>query len=328
MVNPLTDHPSDFKPFVSIVVPVYDGQDTIQACIESLLNQDYDPGQLEIIVVDNNSTDQTCEIVQKYPVKILHETIQSSYAARNRGAFESKGEIIAFTDSDCVPASNWIKTLISPFQSDPSIGGVGGRVLSTEPQSDVEEFLSSIDLFGFYSTDSTFLPTLLTNNCAYQRMVFLKENGFNSNLFTAGDVDLSWRIQLNQGSQVAYNLEAYVYHKQRSTVKSMARLFRRYGYSEIILDTIYKNHQGYKRTPSRQIAQMGRQVWAIIIYIRSIIYRGLSWKMKKKSRQYAIKPLFLLIRESSVLWGKLLAIWTTRFFIVNPTSRRMNILNG
>lgn len=68
----------------------------------------------EIIMVDNNSTDSSVELVRKYPrIKLLSEQRQGSYAARNRGVAASKGTIIAFTDSDCVPSRNWLKEIES-----------------------------------------------------------------------------------------------------------------------------------------------------------------------------------------------------------------------
>jgi glycosyltransferase involved in cell wall biosynthesis len=90
-------------PFVSIIVPVYNGSRTIDALLTSLLALDYPPDQHEILIVDNKSTDDTRQRIQRYPVTLLEETeIQGSYAARNRGIEAAQGEILAFTDADCV----------------------------------------------------------------------------------------------------------------------------------------------------------------------------------------------------------------------------------
>jgi glycosyltransferase involved in cell wall biosynthesis len=101
------------RPSVSVVVPVYNGASTIGACLEALLAQTYDPALTEIIVVDNNSTDGTPDLVARYPVALLHERdIQTSYAARNRGVAHAGREIVAMTDADCVPEPDWLAQLI------------------------------------------------------------------------------------------------------------------------------------------------------------------------------------------------------------------------
>src|SRR6476646_11757769 len=96
----------DAKPLpkVSVVVPVYNGEETIKTCVESLVGLDYPRDRFEVLIVDNKSTDGTRRVVEKYPVTLLQEAaVQSSYAARNLGVARSSGEIIAFTDADCVP---------------------------------------------------------------------------------------------------------------------------------------------------------------------------------------------------------------------------------
>src|SRR3990170_3006911 len=97
-------------PKISVIVPVYNDAQRIGKCIESLLQQTYPHEKYEVIIIDNGSTDETREVIKKYPVKLLIEDkIQSSYAARNKGIKNAKGEVIAFTDSDCIPGNDWIE---------------------------------------------------------------------------------------------------------------------------------------------------------------------------------------------------------------------------
>ena len=93
----------------TIVIPVFNMADTIGRCLESITALDYDPEAFEVIVVDNMSTDETREIVAKFPVKVLEEKVfQSSYAARNTGIAAARGKLIAFTDADCVVDRAWL----------------------------------------------------------------------------------------------------------------------------------------------------------------------------------------------------------------------------
>ena len=97
-------------PFISIVIPVYNDEKNICKLIESLKEMNYPKELIEIIVVDNNSNDRTKYFLKKYNIKYFKENkIQSSYAARNKGIENASGEIIAFTDSDCIVTTNWLK---------------------------------------------------------------------------------------------------------------------------------------------------------------------------------------------------------------------------
>ena len=85
---------------ISVILPVYNAEQTIGPCIESLLDQDFPKDQCERIVVDNNSTDGTKDRIQRYNVNCTVESeIQTSYAARNRGIREAVGEVLTFIGS-------------------------------------------------------------------------------------------------------------------------------------------------------------------------------------------------------------------------------------
>jgi len=97
---------------ISVIVPFYEDRGHIRGCIEALLSQDYPQQKYEVIMVDNNSTNGLVEIVKQYPrVKLLSEMKQGAYAARNRGIGEAAGEIVAFTDADCLPDRAWLRCI-------------------------------------------------------------------------------------------------------------------------------------------------------------------------------------------------------------------------
>ena len=103
----------DALPFVSVVVPVYNEEQWIEECLRSLLAQDYPPDRYEILVIDNNSTDQSARLAARFDrVRLLHEPQQGDFAARNRGILESRGEILAFTDSDTAPRPEWLRSIV------------------------------------------------------------------------------------------------------------------------------------------------------------------------------------------------------------------------
>ena len=108
---------------VSVVIPVYNEEKRIKNCLDSLMKQEEKPD--EIIVVDNNCTDKTIEIVKKYKdIKIIKENKQGMIPARNKGFNNAKNEIIAKCDADTVLPPNWIKNIKDDFFQDPSLIGI------------------------------------------------------------------------------------------------------------------------------------------------------------------------------------------------------------
>jgi glycosyltransferase involved in cell wall biosynthesis len=113
----------------SVVVVTKDRPELLDRLLESLTRQSLTPD--EVLVVDNNSTASYAEVLQKHqhrlPLRCVVETTPGIAAARNRGIRESTGEIILFTDDDCVADPSWVENIVKPFYRDPHIGAVGGE---------------------------------------------------------------------------------------------------------------------------------------------------------------------------------------------------------
>jgi len=113
---------------ISVIVPFYNAEKYIVDSVEALLLQNYPPKHYEIIMIDNNSTDSSAAMVQRFPrIQLLMEKKQGAYAARNRGIQHAKGEILAFLDSDCKPPPTWLQA-IAAAMSNPRIGIVIGKI--------------------------------------------------------------------------------------------------------------------------------------------------------------------------------------------------------
>ncbi|MBA3723803.1 MAG: glycosyltransferase family 2 protein [Candidatus Levybacteria bacterium] len=108
---------------ISIVIPVYNEEKYIGACLESLLKQS-EPAD-EIIVINNNSTDNSVKIIKTFPVRLLHEKKQGMTFARNRGFNDAKYEIIARTDADTILPLNWVKRIKKAFIDEKVIAVTG-----------------------------------------------------------------------------------------------------------------------------------------------------------------------------------------------------------
>ncbi len=116
--------PNDKSLTLSIVIPVYNEQNHMKACLDAIVTQTVKP--LEVIVVDNNSTDGSMAIAQKYNlVRILKEPIQGRTVSRNRGFNAARGDIIGRIDADSIVMPGWVERVLDDF-SDSSIDGVAG----------------------------------------------------------------------------------------------------------------------------------------------------------------------------------------------------------
>lgn len=232
-------------PYVSVVVPIYNGVADLPDLIGCLLAQTYPQELVEYLLVDNNSSDRTAATIQlaaaNFPgqVRLLSENqIQSSYAARNTGIRAAKGEILAFTDADCRPQPQWLESLIQPFvKSD--IWLVVGEIMALPGKSLLEQYADRQDTLSQKHTLShSFCPYGQTANLAVRRQAFEKIGLFRPHLTTGGDADFCWRLlQQNVGWEFAP--QAVVLHRHRTTFKELQSQWRRYGRSNRYLHELH-----------------------------------------------------------------------------------------
>jgi len=131
-VTELRPDPAAADPFVSVIVPVYNHRKALALCLEALEAQTYPRDRHEIIVVDNASEDALAPVLREYPrVRVVTEATPGSYPARNRGLAVARGEVIAFTDADCVPSPDWIASGVHALRRSPDSGVIAGRIRLT-----------------------------------------------------------------------------------------------------------------------------------------------------------------------------------------------------
>ena len=206
--------------FSSIVIPTYNRSSSLLNTLNSLIKQSIAPSDFEIVIVDDGSTDDTRAIVSKfkrenrsYSIQYLHQQNGGPASARNLGVRHAKGQIIFFTDDDCIVPRRWVETYLKKYCQYPEIVGVGGWMVTAKKSrslfSDylfVKNFLVYPLLPSLYLRDheiisnnplwslSTFAYN--TGNVSYKKSVFEEVGGFREEYKTPGreDNDLAFRI--------------------------------------------------------------------------------------------------------------------------------------
>lgn len=171
------------KPLVSVIIPVYNSADTIRFVVEAAARQTYPESRVEIIVVDNNSTDGTKEALAGLSVQYVFEARRNRSRARNVGAAHASGDFLAFLDADCVVPVNWLESLVQSLDAH-WLGAAQARVQRRGEPMPSREFRA-----GHY-----FLPYLDSCTLLVRRSAFDAATGFNEELNRAVDMDFSFRV--------------------------------------------------------------------------------------------------------------------------------------
>lgn len=157
-------------PVVSVIIPVYNDPERLKTCLQALEEQTYPKDSYEVIVVDNGSDESIESIVTEFKqARASFEAHRGSFIARNKGISLARGDVIAFIDSDCIPAPDWIERGVANLLRVPNCGIVGGKVE-----------------FFFQDSDHPTVAELYDSNWHFNQKVFIEKENFSGsgNLFT------------------------------------------------------------------------------------------------------------------------------------------------
>jgi glycosyltransferase involved in cell wall biosynthesis len=210
-------------PFVSVIIPVYNDETRLKKCLTALEHQAYPESKYEVIVVDNASTADIKGIAALFPHAVYaFESQPGSFFARNKGISTGRGEVIAFTDADCVPGSAWIENGTKKLLNEPNCGLVAGKV----------------QVF-FKDPNRPSIVELYEQAIAYKQEKYVRERhqGITANVFTfkkvvnkVGKFDVSlWELAdyewgrrvFTAGYRVVYADDACVLHPARYSIKEL-----------------------------------------------------------------------------------------------------------
>lgn len=210
--------PAPAWPSVSVVVPTRNRAQYLREVLNALAVQVYPADRVEVIVVDNSSTDGTEAVVRDaaatapYPLRCIRKANDGPASSRNRGAEMAAGEIVAFTDSDCIPSPQWLRQAVAHLR--PDVGVVCGPIRPLPIERHAPFFMHQIH--PVEHEDGLFA----TANVLYRRDVFMSLGGFREDLRTyawgqpvgGDDTDLAWRVK-RASYRSAFADDAVVYHQ-------------------------------------------------------------------------------------------------------------------
>lgn len=209
-------------PFVSVVIPVRNDGDRLSKCLTALYKQTYPDSHYEVVVVDNNSTENIYSVCQPFPnVRYRQETKPGNNAARNQGIAAARGNIIAITDADCIPYPDWLTAGVRSLQSHPQAGIVGGHIqfFFQGKRPTVVEYADSIA----YLQQQVYVMRdhyAAGANLFTRRSVIDQVGGFDDRLLNLGDKEFGQRVYA-AGWDVVFCPEATVFHPARTTLRQL-----------------------------------------------------------------------------------------------------------
>lgn len=187
-------HKNPKSPYVSVVIPAYNEEKFMSRTFESLLSQD--DSDFELIVVDNNSTDNTVKLAKKYGAKVIVEKKQGVIFSRQAGFLKAKGEIVATTDADTVLPENWISTIKKNFKKNSKLALFGG-LCNFYSGPITAKFSAYYLLYPYRIFDKIFSGgwKMAGANMAIRKKFFDKIGGFDTSLKSYEDIEISQRLK-------------------------------------------------------------------------------------------------------------------------------------
>lgn len=211
-------------PFVSVIIPVFNDSARLKSCLQALEAQTYPQDSYEVIVIDNNSTEDIRAIATEFErVKFDSESKPGSYAARNKGISLAKGDVYAFIDSDCLPVSQWIEHGVKGLQADADL--VGGEVTFTfSTQKTLSEIYDSMTNMQIKQNIEE-RKVCKTANLFVQKYVFQLVGLFPDGLKSGGDV-IWTKKATDAGFKLVYAAKAEVLHPARRLLPLLKKQYR------------------------------------------------------------------------------------------------------
>lgn len=314
---------------ISVIIPTYNRSHMICDAIDSLCQQDLPADEFEVLVVDNNSKDETKSVVEQYiathkehKIRYVFEDRQGDYFARNRGAEEAEGKYLVFTDDDALFDTNYLSTILNLFETYPNVGVVGTRIVIKWEGGTPAKWIKPYEyLLGAASLNSigyvVWSTGMYVNNgsLAVKRDLYISVGGINPAQIgdnVIGDAEGGFCRKIHQlGIPMAFTDDVAMWHRQfvgkNDTIKDICRRFENNvgitkAYTEVIVKGRNEKHKLYP--------YVLRMVWyAITARRRKTLRQYFLYRAEKKYNEYVDRyqydeELKQLLQKNNYQWKK------------------------
>jgi lipopolysaccharide/colanic/teichoic acid biosynthesis glycosyltransferase/GT2 family glycosyltransferase len=263
------------SPKVSVIVPVKDMAESLEACLEALLHQKFViyNQEYEVIVVDDGSGDSSAEVAKRAGVRVHQQENMGPAAARNAGARLAGGPILAFTDADCVPDEQWVANIIQAF-SNPEVVGIKGTY-RTQQKEVVARFVQQEYAYKYARmAHLDRIDFIDTYSAAYRKDIFLQNNGFDERFpkSSVEDQEFSFRLAV-KGYRLEFHPELVVWHVHDKSIREYFQRKYKIGYWKTeLLRSLPQKTLSDSHTPASQR-------WQIFLagLIIVLVGLGMAW---------------------------------------------------
>lgn len=303
------------QPRASVIVPTFNHADILPLCLNALLAQTLPPEAIEIIVVDDGSSDATPTVLADYAarfprVRAFRQHNQGPAAARNLGAREAHGEFLLFTDDDCEPTPSWVEEMLRPFEEDPILVGVKGAYRTR--QTGVVARFAQIEFETRYRKleRERYIDFVDSHAAAFRREIFLSLRGFDTRFPKANneDTEFSYRVAA-AGFKMAFNPKALVYHRHPDTLFRYLKVkFGRAYWRMIVYRAYPEKMRSDSYTPQTLKLQILLMLLAAMLGLGGVFYRPLWWGLPIIGLLFALSLMpFLVVL---IDWPPLTRAWS------------------
>ena len=219
------------RPLISVVVPFFNSERHLGACVESLFGQQDVGGAYEILCVDNGSTDGSAAVLARYAgLAVLEERAPGAYAARNAALRRARAPLVAFTDADCVVDRDWLRSIRRGMR-DPTVAILVGRVRYPAPATLALRLLGAYENAKAEYVIDHCAPAhhfAYANNMAVRASVFAELGPFKP-WRRAADSELAQRLAARRPDlRLAYHRAMTVTHMEFLSARARARRLATY----------------------------------------------------------------------------------------------------
>ena len=260
---------------ISVLIPAKDAAETIEKCLRSVFSQRYVGADIDVIVIDDGSIDRTGEIAKRCGARVIRQDHSGPAVARNAGAKIAWGDVLVFTDADCVPDLEWLHNLLQPFV-DPLVVGTKGTY-QTHQSSIVPRFVQQEYGFKYQRmARQKTIDFIDTYSAAYRREVFQDNGGFDSAFAVPSveDQEFSFRLA-RKGYRMAFAPRAVVYHQHDRDIREY--LQRKFGigyWKAFMLRWLPEKAFGDSHTPPSLIWQ----ILFLAIFLLTSVFVLVFWR--------------------------------------------------